>query len=424
MEALSQLMTRNSLGDVSRKPEQLLFRPKTNSGLAEGALDNIPPHLFRVVSPRSDGQTNAVWVHSESAYREKASSLEDIFYHLDSKKGKNIARTLNHHLRWWGKRDGVEDNFVSRASSLVFAIQYIYYRHSSKRDGSSLDEIKLYIIDTAKFPRGTFIRDLDLIDAFYNLDDSFGLNLADLRSLRNERGYYFGEYLSQGSLNIEGKHQVILAKAIIDNSRLRRLQPIFAELRTDSTKVEKPAWGRENIEPDWKFPLAVYFAAFIGSESRTEDHGTANDNVFFAYFRSQYSGERREWFENSRLDAVTAERMPEVKRAMNIFRELHKDFQLRQALDLVATAETKIRLLHTRNVFSEHGSAFTVADSNDVLARAGQTILNYASRSHWLSQGANCRILHSGDQPEQTAGWTPDDDPAPLHCCAITVRRK
>ncbi|KAL5359330.1 hypothetical protein BJX96DRAFT_183677 [Aspergillus floccosus] len=395
MEALSQLMTRTSLSDVSIKPKQLLFRPQINSGLAAGALDNIPPHLFRVVSPRSDGQTNGVWVHSESAYREKASSLEDIFYNLDSEKGKNIARTLNHHLRWWPKHDGMEDNFVSWTSSLVFPIQYIYYRHSSKRDGSSLAEIKLYIIDTAKFPRGTFIRDLDLIDAFYNLDDSFGLNLANLRSLRNERGYYFGEYLSQGSLNIEGKHQVILAKAIIDNGRLRRLQPIFAELRTDSPKAiwqcPRPsqlsstemfsrlhAVGEiiENIEPDWKFPVAVYFAAFIGPESRTEDQATANDNVFFAYFRSQYSGERREWFENSRLDAVTAERIPEVKRAINIFRELHKDSQLRQALDLVATAETKIRLLHTRNVFSERGSAFTVADSNDVLARAGQTILS------------------------------------------------
>lgn len=311
-------MEKFRLSDGHEESEQLQFRPQADGGIAETVLDNIPRYLFRVASPRSNGNTNEIWVRSESAHWNKSSSTEDTFSNLDSKKRTEIAQTLNLHLRWWPK-GSYEDNFVSWTSSLLFAIQYIYYRHLSHKDGSSLAEIKLYIIDTSPFPRGTFIRDLDLINAFCESEES----LKDFQSLRNRPDYYFGEYLSQGSLKIENKCQVIPADILFEQDRLRRIQPEFAEfahIRCD-TSGGNPPWPREvnrlrntlwpgtelpilpenemsgrlqaveeimgYIASGWRYPIAIYFAALIGSESIIEGQETSDDNVFFKYFRSE-----------------------------------------------------------------------------------------------------------------------------------------
>lgn len=317
MDLLTESMANTCLNDGPEELEQLLFRPQAGSGITKTVLDDIPRYLFRVASPHSDGNTNETWVRSDSSYRNKASSMEDIFFNLDAEKRAKIAQILNLHLRWWPKH-GAEDNFVSWTSSLLFAIQYIYYRHLSPKDGSSLPEIRLYVIDTTRFPRGTFIRDLDLINIFCESDE----NLKDLQSLRNRPSYYFGEYLSQGALKIENKCQMIPAEILFEQNRLRRLQPHFAQLHRE-TRRAKPEWVKEvirlrktiwpdtglpifslaemwdrlqaveeiiqNIAPGWRLPLAIYFAALIGSESNIEEQETANDNVFFAYFRSKSS---------------------------------------------------------------------------------------------------------------------------------------
>ena len=167
---LTEAMEKFRLSDGHEESEQLQFRPQADGGIAETVLDNIPRYLFRVASPRSNGNTNEIWVRSESAHWNKSSSTEDTFSNLDSKKRTEIAQTLNLHLRWWRNGSNV-DNFVSWTSSLLFAIQYIYYRHLSHKDGSGLADIKLYIIDTMQFPEGTFIRDLDVIDAFCEFNE-------------------------------------------------------------------------------------------------------------------------------------------------------------------------------------------------------------------------------------------------------------
>lgn len=318
MDILTEAMENTRLGDAPGESEQLQFRPQADSGIAETVLNNIPRYLFRVASPRSDGNTNEIWVRSESAHRNRNSSREDIFSNLDSKKRTEVAQTLNLHLRWWPK-GSYEDNFVSWTSSLLFAIQYIYYRHLSHRDGSCLAEIKLYIIDTMQFPRGTFLRDLDLINIFCEFNEE----LKGFQSMRNRPDYYFGEYLSQGSLKIENKCQVIPADILFEQDRLRRIQPEFAEfahIRRD-TVGGKPPWPREvnrlrntlwpgtklpilpvnemsgrlqaveeimeYVASGWRYPIAIYFAALIGSESSIEGQETADDNVFFKYFRSE-----------------------------------------------------------------------------------------------------------------------------------------
>lgn len=328
-DGLAEALENTRLGDEHQEPEHLLFRPRENSGLPGAALDNVPRYLFRVASPNSDGETDENWVRSESAKENCPSSREDIFSELSDSKRGDVAQILNLHLRWsvkcewvrWFKDGKLEDNFMSWTSSLLFALQYIYYRHLGARDESSLDEIKLYVIDTTRFPRGTFLRDLDLIHAFHQFDYPPERNLTALQSLRNS-GYYFGEYLSQGSLKIANKCQVVPGARFFDDSRLCRLQPDFNKLNSLAPTNGKLEWAKEvrrlriciwggpglpllssaelcnrlqaieeivrDVAPDWKYPLAVNLAALMGVETVTADHDTANDNVFFEYFRSEF----------------------------------------------------------------------------------------------------------------------------------------
>lgn len=316
---LTQAMGNTHLSDRREgdgEVDQLLFQPRAENGISDTVLRNIPRYLFRIASPYSDGATDAKWAKSQSAVSRDGSSTEDIFRNLDDEKRAHVATVLNLHLRWWPK-EGAQDNFVSWTSSLLFAIQYIYYRSASSQDESSRANIKLYIIDTTKFPTGTFMRDLDLIDIFCE----HNTELERLQDMRATTDYYFGEYLSQGSLKIENKCQVIPADVLFQSNRLRRLQSQFGEL---CHNVEpKPLWAKEviklrrgiwsesdlpllepedmenrlvslkeimnHVEDDWKFPIGIYFAALFGSELFAEEQENVTDTRAFKYFRSKFS---------------------------------------------------------------------------------------------------------------------------------------
>lgn len=325
MENLTDVLTNTRLSGTPEEPEHLLFRPQAGSGLAQKALDEIPRYLFRVVSPHTVGTTNETWVHSESASQNQGSSTEDVFFNLNSDKRTTIARTLNLHLRWWPKdaKDDSGDNFVSWTSSLLFAIQYIYYRHLSPEDGSDLRQMKLYAIDTTRFPKGTFLCDLDLIDTFWESDNHPPRkNLESFRYLRNKTQNYFGEYLSQGSLKIEGKCELISAESLFENDRLRRLQPHFCELHHLPFNNGRPILSQEvirlreaiwqptdlqipssaeiedrlkavkeivqHLETRWKLPLAIYFSSLIGPVSFIEERHVTVHNIFFEKLQSTF----------------------------------------------------------------------------------------------------------------------------------------
>lgn len=321
MEGLAETLRNTHLSGVPEDSEHLLFRPQADSGLAPTAFDRIPRFLFRVASPKSSGTTNETWVRSESAAQNQNSHMDDIFFNLNAEMRTTIARTLNLHLRWWPKR-GIRDNFVSWTSSLLFAIQYIYYRHLSPDDGSSLEQIKLYLIDTDQFPKGIFLRDLDLINAFWESDNHPARrNLENLRYIRNQPENYFGEYLSQGSLKIEGKCEIISAQSLFEDDRLLRLQPHFREFHDLPFNNGKPIWVKEvarlreaiwrttdpgilspaemsdrlealkeivqNLNQSWRYPFAIYFASLIGSGSSTQERGMAMESIL-RYFQSTF----------------------------------------------------------------------------------------------------------------------------------------
>jgi hypothetical protein len=322
MDSLNNAMASTSLTEKETSTE-LPFRPQLGTE-ADKALDNIPRYLFRVSAPSSDAEMDGLWVHSKSVKQGRNASTKDIFSFRDPTERQEIAYQLNMHLRWWGNED-VEDNFVSWTSSLLFAIQYIYYRRHTDKVKPSFSDMHLYIIDTSLFPRGTFMCDLDLMRSFAALDypshpdhRPIHYNLANLQNLRTShpKGYYFGEYLSQGSLNIQNKFQMIPANNLFENDRLRRLNPEFDNLYSpghDNIKwaaavveLRKSIWPStlpllssavlksrlqavkeivDNVAEDWRFPIAIYLAALIGCESTTDGQGTENDNIFFQFFR-------------------------------------------------------------------------------------------------------------------------------------------
>ncbi|KAJ5718557.1 hypothetical protein N7488_004203 [Penicillium malachiteum] len=231
---------------------------------------------------------------------------------------------FNLQLRWWPKRHCRDAHFVSWTSSLLFAIQYIYYRSKSPKDGSSFEDIDLYVIDTSKFPRGTFMRDMDLIEAFCDYHDrEDSSSLRNFQDLRNRHNYYFGEYLSQGALKIENKCQRIPGHILLQNDRLRRIQPEFDTVIAEER--EKPRWPKkviylryviqpsgslklltsagmedrlqaiteilEYIAPHWQFPIAIYFAALMGAKLSTQEfeQGQISVNPFFEFFQSKFA---------------------------------------------------------------------------------------------------------------------------------------
>jgi hypothetical protein len=165
------------------EPEYLLFNPIGDKLWLREKFDDIPCYLFRVLTPNSESTTDRFWVKSKDAKYSSANSRVDI---LSRSHNRQVASMLNRHLRWWGKDEDL-DNLVSWTSSLLFALQYIFYRHVDSRDGSSLDRIHLCVVDTASFPKGVFLRDMDLIDTYRSFDP----NLLDLEGLRRTKHRHF-----------------------------------------------------------------------------------------------------------------------------------------------------------------------------------------------------------------------------------------
>ena len=130
---------------------------------------------------------------------------------------------------------------------------------------------------------------MDLIRAY----SPFNSNLRDLETLRTKKhreftgSYYFGEYLSQSSLKIEGNCQIISAHAIIEKGLflllpdLQRsldtedklwanavisLREVFYQCEADPQQMTGEAiQAVMNIahlfEPRWRLPMAASFAA-------------------------------------------------------------------------------------------------------------------------------------------------------------------
>jgi hypothetical protein len=158
-------------------------------------------------------------------------------------------------------------------------------------------------------PDGVFVKDLELIDAFANYSDPMlKENLSYLQQLRQgSRGYYFGEYLSQGYLGIDGICSQATMQDLIENG-LFELMPEFEDQaswdlwanrviqlrdpfrggtiginRSDHSEVRRAISIAETCFPGrWALPTAVMLLALKPRMNK--------DRVILDAFAAMYSG--------------------------------------------------------------------------------------------------------------------------------------
>lgn len=247
-------------------------------------IDDVPRYLFRVCTPRSGGLTDETWAKSADARRRTGDWRCDIFARSDRMR---VAVMIRKHLRWEVK-PREEDNLVSWTSSLLFALQFIFYRHYSAKDGSDLSAIRLYVVDTTLFPKGTFVKDMHLIEAFASYDEELK-SFGDFRKSKREdlnSSFYFGEYLTQGALRIEGEHSSVSAETLIDCGLYKLLPELEQALSPEHTPLAnrviafRRAYFGKHREVDgsqiragfniaavfgyqWRLPMAAYLVALL-----------------------------------------------------------------------------------------------------------------------------------------------------------------
>ncbi|KAL3466922.1 hypothetical protein BJX64DRAFT_204127 [Aspergillus heterothallicus] len=178
------------------------------------SANSTPRFLYRLVAPQVTGTSPSR--NSASAPTLVYRNAPDLF----DFSAQKVASLLLNHLLWQrGHEDGC--NLMSWTSSLLFALQYALYRH--RKDGDDLKHITLIIIDTTLFPEGTFIQDMEVMRLFQQVD----ARLQKFVEYR-ETEYYFGEYITQGPLNIQGRCVFASVQQMIDRG-LFTLQPGLAD---------------------------------------------------------------------------------------------------------------------------------------------------------------------------------------------------
>ncbi|KAL5092170.1 hypothetical protein Trisim1_002058 [Trichoderma cf. simile WF8] len=324
------------LGEIERRGEQ---------------FDEVPRYLFRVFSAYSQGSTNMNWVKSLDAKNETADSNVDLF----SRDKIQAAEMVNRHLQW--SREGTKDNLVSWTNSLLYALVYVFFLHAKVDDIQTFDQIHVCVIDTSEFPKGIFLRDLDLIRAYRSFNTQLD-NFEELRCTRKRQGfgsnYYFGEYLSQGALKIEGHCQIVSAEKIID----RGLYNIRSEFKQYAI-WKKARWANAVIEmreifylerqpitgpklqsaldianlfgPRWKLPIAAHLTALTAPQ--------IDDDAILAKFRILPDVDRQECSPSRTKIGACDNTLPEVQDYQTIMRNIYLDYTFHQLKGLLKEVE-------------------------------------------------------------------------------------
>ncbi|KAJ5100989.1 hypothetical protein N7456_007041 [Penicillium angulare] len=286
--------------------ERTLFTPNPfqKSQLKCFSAANIPTYLFRVVAPGTAGSTSMSTITSKALSDPECSNHPDDIFRLNP---TNAAALIHAHFEW---KCGEKCNFISWTSSLLFALHYGLYRHRNDHDKPDLSRILIYILDTSGLSEGTLIKDLDILDAFKR--ESAGLNdFLHMRRGQDQKRYYFGEYITQGQLEIDGRcasvslQQMIelglfeLHPGLSDKDRWGSLAKRVLELRRESTSshTTTPAEIRRAITiaqccfgDRWVVPLS---AMLLALRPRAQD----NAKIAAAY-SAIFAGESRTFFED------------------------------------------------------------------------------------------------------------------------------
>ena len=163
--------------DATMSNDSLCFNPTANPLFKNFNFDleRPPRFLFRTFDHKSSGHSDDRVIASPAAKFGLPHRAKDIFS-LDSEVAISI---VDKHLNPWLRKNSTDsdpyhdDNFMSWTTSLLYAVQYAYYRRS--RYGCSLDQIKICVVDVSMFPPGQFIRSCNLLQAYHGLGRSDGM---------------------------------------------------------------------------------------------------------------------------------------------------------------------------------------------------------------------------------------------------------
>jgi hypothetical protein len=181
----------------------LLFQPNPFGVELHASLHNIPRYLFRLSGPTTVGTTSQSEVTSPAwglGHPFEQRGKQDLFH----KDPRDAGRCLYDHHKWDPAHEAT-CNLMSWTSSLLFAIQYGLYGNRQRNGYArcALQDLYILVVDTREFPVGTFIRDMELINTFAPAWPP--LREIEQWRTRSAQRLYFGEYLSKGSLNVQGQ---------------------------------------------------------------------------------------------------------------------------------------------------------------------------------------------------------------------------
>ncbi|KJX92050.1 hypothetical protein TI39_contig5939g00002 [Zymoseptoria brevis] len=208
-----------AMEECAEGPTLFRFLTDVDVSASPSRWAKVPRYLIRVSDPSSPGSSNAQVVASVAwKFGDTLADTKDIC----AMEPATAALRLRNHLA--PKRSEPTssvasadraDNLMSWTSSLLFAIQYAIYRHHQNR--LSTEHIKICVVDTRKFPRRQFARDLCLLHLHNNPEeDPFSANLENIIHLRERLGYDNGEYLTQGIVHLEGRSCIFSLKDLVD----------------------------------------------------------------------------------------------------------------------------------------------------------------------------------------------------------------
>ncbi|KAK4119723.1 hypothetical protein N657DRAFT_693505 [Parathielavia appendiculata] len=170
-----------------------------------------------------------------------------------------------------------------------------------------MSQTHVLVIDTRMFPKGAFIKDMEAIETFY-------LYSGELRQVRRRRlsGKYFGEYLSQGRLDVSGQcHQASMQQLI--DAGLFALCP-----RLD----DKDRWER------WALPVLdirkEIKGASIPADKEAVRRAIAVAQTLLDGFRSMFGDEELAALDIANMEFDSeSERMPEMKVYEDMMKAIH-----------------------------------------------------------------------------------------------------
>ena len=213
--------------------------------------NDVPSYLFRVYGPNTAGETTDSHIIPPASNCDQE-KRQDIF----RLQPKEAAGRLNQHL-WWKSSHEPECNLMSWTSS--FALQYGLYKHHTDHSKPKWSQFSLLILNTRGFARSTFIKDMEIMECFAPHTDSCQRdNLQNLLQLRKgDKGYYFGEYLTQGTMDIRDRCVVTNMQNLID-AGLFRLKPGLGDSSKWDQWAKRVIWLREPFKASQEAPTATH----------------------------------------------------------------------------------------------------------------------------------------------------------------------